>query len=59
MAEADTNITLRDPKGEKLNYEVHLLFSVTNNVVEYERILTYLRIDKEVGAREVNIFSDS
>jgi ribonuclease HI len=52
-------VTLRGPKGEVLHYAPHLLFSVTNNMAEYEAMITWLRIAKEARAREVNLFNDS
>jgi ribonuclease HI len=52
-------VALRGPKGEVLHYALHLLFPVINNTVEYEAMIAGLRITKEVGAREVNLFSDS
>jgi hypothetical protein len=52
--------TLRGTKGEVLNYTPQLLFpSLTNNnIAEHEVMNDETRV-LEVGAREVNIFSDS
>jgi ribonuclease HI len=59
MAGVGAGVALRGPNKEVLHYTPHLLFSVTNNTAEYETMIVGLRIAKEVGAREVNMFSDS
>jgi hypothetical protein len=52
MVGVGAGVSLRGPKRDVLHYALHLLFSVTNNI-------TGLCIAKEIGAREVNLFSDS
>ena len=52
-------ITLNGPRGETLNYAIKFLFSVTNNTAEYEAMINGLRLAKEVGARKVELRSDS
>jgi ribonuclease HI len=42
-----------------LNYALHLMFHVTSNVVEYETMIVGLKLVKELGAREVRLYSDS
>jgi RNase H-like domain found in reverse transcriptase/Reverse transcriptase-like len=59
MNGAGAGVALRGPKGEVLHYALHLIFPVMNNTAEYESIIAGLRIVKEVGARKVNLFSDS
>jgi hypothetical protein len=52
-------ITLNGPRGETLNYAIKFTFSVTNNTAEYEAMINGLRLAKEVGARKVEMRSDS
>ena len=47
------------PDGEVLKYGVQLKFPTTNNEVEYEGILTGLRLGKAFGAKNLLIQSDS
>ena len=42
-----------------LKYEVQLKFPATNNEAEYEGILTGLRLEKALGAKNLLIQSDS
>ena len=46
-------------KEEMLKYVVQLKFSATNNEVEYERILTGIRVRKALGAKNLLLQSDS
>ena len=46
-------VVIKTPKGENLKYEVQLQFPTTNNEVEYEVILTRLRIGKALGAKSI------
>jgi ribonuclease HI len=36
-------------EGDILKYAIHLDFSATNNNVEYEGLVTGLRLDKDLG----------
>lgn len=42
----EVGVVINTPEGEILKYEVQLQFLATNNEVEYEAILTRLRIGK-------------
>ena len=46
-------------EGETLKYGVRLKFPATNNEVEYEGILTGLRLGKALGATNLLVQSDS
>ena len=46
-------VVITTPDGEILRYGVQLKFPATNNEVEYEGILTGLRLGKELGARNL------
>ena len=52
-------IIIITPNGEMLKYEVQLKFLATNNEVEYEGILTVLRLGKTLGAKDLLVQSDS
>jgi hypothetical protein len=44
-------IVLIPPKGDILKYAIHLEFLATNNIAEYERLVTDLRLAKELDIR--------
>ena len=46
-------VVITTPDGEMLKYRVQLKFLATNNVAEYEGILTGLRIGKALGAKNM------
>ena len=46
-------VIITTPDGEMLKYGVQLKFSATNNEVEYEGILTGLRLGKALGAKNL------
>jgi ribonuclease HI len=48
---AVTYVVLIPPKGDILKYAIQLEFSATNNIVEYERLVTGLRLAKDLGIR--------
>ena len=52
-------VALTGPRGEIFNYALHFLFPVTNNVAEYKAMIAGLKLAKELGAREVCLYSDS
>ena len=52
-------VVITTPDGEMLKYGVQLKFSATNNEVEYEGILTGLRLGKALGAKNLLIQNDS
>ena len=41
------------PEGETLKYGVQLAFLATNNEVEYEGVLTGLRVEKALGVKNL------
>lgn len=52
-------VVIATPDGEVLKYEVQLKFPATNNKAEYERILTGLRLEKALGAKNLLVQNDS
>jgi ribonuclease HI len=52
-------VAVISPQGDVLNYALHLIFPMTNNIVEYEAMIVGLKLVKELGAREVRLYSDS
>lgn len=56
---AGAGVSLTGPLGEILNYALHFLFPVTNNTVKYEAMIAGLKLAKELGAKEVHLYSDS
>ncbi|KAL5537530.1 hypothetical protein UlMin_042831 [Ulmus minor] len=52
-------IILVSPDGVKLSCAVRFKFKATNNQAEYEALLSGLRLEKEVSARHLTIYSDS
>lgn len=52
-------VALASPDGEKLQYAIKLDFVTTNNEAEYEALLAGLSIAREMGAKNVEIKSDS
>ena len=39
------------PEGDMLKYDIQIEFSATNNITEYEGLVTGLRLAKELGIR--------
>jgi ribonuclease HI len=52
-------IIIEDNKGIVVEISLALSFPVTNNTAEYEAFLAGLRTAKDMGARKVEIFTDS
>ena len=52
-------VVITTPNGEVLKYGVQLKFPATNNKVEYEGILTRLRLGKALRAKNLLVQSDS
>ena len=46
-------------EGIRLKHSFRLGFRASNNEVEYEALLTGLRVVLDLGAREVGVYSDS
>ena len=56
---ARAGIVIITPKGIKLEHSFKLVFKASNNEAEYEALLAGLRAVLDIGAREVEIYSDS
>jgi hypothetical protein len=56
---AGAGIVLIPPEGDTLKYVIQLEFSTTNNIAEYEGLVTGLRLAKEIGIRWLLIMGDS
>jgi ribonuclease HI len=48
---ACADIALIPPEGDALKYAIQIEFSATNNIAEYEGLVTGLRLAKELGIR--------
>jgi ribonuclease HI len=47
------------PKGDILKYAIQIEFLVINNIVEYEGLVTGLRLAKDLGIQRLVIRGDS
>jgi ribonuclease HI len=56
---ARAGIVLIPPEGNTLKYAIQLGFPATNNIVEYEGLVTGLRLTKDLGIRRLLIREDS
>jgi hypothetical protein len=56
---AGADVVLIPPEGDMLKYDIQIEFSVTNNIAEYEGLVTGLRLAKELGIRRLLIRGDS
>jgi ribonuclease HI len=56
---ARASIVLIPPEGDTLKYVIQLEFPATNNIIEYEGLVTGLRLAKELGIRGLLIRGDS
>jgi ribonuclease HI len=59
IRKSGVDVTLASPDGEKFQYAIKLDFVTTNNEAEYEAVLARLSIAREMGAKNVEIRSDS
>lgn len=57
--ECYTGLVLTTPDEVKTEYAIRFNFRPSNNKVEYETFLPSLRLAKNMGARQINIHSDS
>jgi ribonuclease HI len=48
---AGAGVVLIPPEGDILKYAIQLKFPATNNIVEYDRLVTGLRLAKDLGIR--------
>lgn len=56
---AGGGVVLITPEKDKLEYAIRFGFKVTNNQTEYESIIVGLCIARELGARNIQLKSDS
>ena len=56
---AGARIVVITPEGIKLEHSFRLGFKASNNEAEYEALLAGLRVVSNLGAKEVEIYSDS
>jgi ribonuclease HI len=56
---SEVGVTLASPDGENFRYAIKLDFVTTNNEAEYEAVLPGLSIAREMGAKKVEVRSDS
>jgi ribonuclease HI len=52
-------VILTSPKGDKLQYVLHMHFRASNNIAEYEALVHGLKLGKEIGIRRILCFRDS
>ncbi|KAJ8470571.1 hypothetical protein OPV22_024914 [Ensete ventricosum] len=52
-------LVLKDPSGHIYEHALRLGFRATNNEVEYEALLFGLKVAAELGAEDIEIFTDS
>jgi ribonuclease HI len=56
---AGAGVVLIPPKGDMLKYAIQIKFPTTNNIAEYEGLVTGLRLAKELDIRRLLIWGDS
>jgi ribonuclease HI len=49
LKEAEVDVVLIPPEVDILKYAIQLKFSATNNIVEYEGLVTGLQLPKDLG----------
>lgn len=52
-------VVLISPQGEEIKLAVRLTFKASNNIAEYEALLTALRAARNVGVEQILINMDS
>ncbi|KAK1642268.1 hypothetical protein QYE76_060073 [Lolium multiflorum] len=52
-------IVITSPKGDRLDYVLHIHFAASNNVAEYEALIHGLKLAKEIGVRRILRFGGS
>lgn len=52
-------VFIKNPEGEELEYAIRLDFKASNNEAEYEAVIHGLKIAARLGARSLQVFSDS
>jgi ribonuclease HI len=56
---AEAGIVLIPPDGDMVKYAIQIEFPATNNIAEYEGLVTGLRLAKELDIRRLLIRGDS
>jgi ribonuclease HI len=56
---AGAGIVLIPPEGDMLKYAIQIEFPATNNIAEYEGLVTGLRLTKELSSQRLLIQGDS
>ena len=56
---AGAGVVLVSPEGGKFQYVVCLHFPASNNVTEYEALISDLRIAIDIGATRLYVYGDS
>ena len=56
---ADAGIVMITPEGIRLEHSFRLGFKASNNEAEYEAFIVRLRITFDLGARDMEVYSDS
>ena len=56
---AGARLIVITPKGIKLEHSFKLGFKASNNEAEYKALLAELRVVSDLGAKEVEVYSDS
>jgi len=56
---AAAGFVLTDPAGARLQARAFFIGKTTNNVAEYTAIIKALEAAKQIGAKQLNVFSDS
>ena len=56
---ADAGIVIITPEGIRLEHSFRLGFKASNNEAEYEAFIVGLRIAFDLGARDMEVYSDS
>ncbi|GAB2285117.1 hypothetical protein Dimus_039694 [Dionaea muscipula] len=52
-------LILTSPEGSVVEYALRFDFPVTNNEAEYEALIAGIKLAKELGARSIQLYSDS
>ena len=52
-------VVLESPTGEKVSYALRLEFPASKNKAEYEALMVGLRLAREMGIKQVKVYSDS
>jgi hypothetical protein len=59
LKRAGAGVVLIPPEGDILKYAIQVEFPATNNIAEYEGLVTGLRLAKDLGIRRLLIRGDS